>query len=209
MEKVRNLLYGDNDIYEGVDIIPFDDHIFGNYEFCEKVFREQFTDLMPKIVIEVGSWVGTSAIIMAKILKELKLDAEIICIDTWLGSVEHWSGEICTMSQRNGRPIFYETFLSNVIQSGMKDIITPFPIDSTNGLLFFKKFNIPVDFIYIDGAHDFKSVCNDLYNAQNVLRPSGVLLGDDWQAPDVRQAVYQTFGKTFVQEAGNKFKWTK
>jgi hypothetical protein len=44
--------------------------------------------LKPGVVIEVGVWKGASVIFMAKKLRDFGLDAVVIAVDTWLGSVE-------------------------------------------------------------------------------------------------------------------------
>ena len=43
-------------------------------------------DVKPKLIVEVGTWKGASAIYMAKICRKLELNTEIVCIDTWLGT---------------------------------------------------------------------------------------------------------------------------
>jgi predicted O-methyltransferase YrrM len=37
-----------------------------------------------------------------------------------------------------------------------------------------------VDFVFIDGAHDFASVTLDIMNARRILKPGGVLSGHDF-----------------------------
>jgi len=49
------------------------------------IFEELIKRNEPKRIIEVGSWLGGSAIRMAQICRDLGYDAKIICIDTWLG----------------------------------------------------------------------------------------------------------------------------
>lgn len=53
------------------------------------IFKYIINQVKPKLIVEVGSWMGQSACTMAAALKELNLDAAVICIDTWLGSKEH------------------------------------------------------------------------------------------------------------------------
>jgi len=207
-QVVRKLLYGDNDIYDGAPMLPYCEFMWGDKENNAAIFKECITEIKPNLIVEVGSWVGGSAIMMAEIVKEQGLDTEIVCIDTWLGSVEHL-GEQCTMNQEHGRPTIYRDFMSNVIQAGFQDIITPFSMDSINALLFLKKQGILADIVYLDAGHDQMSVKGDLYNASNILRVDGVLLGDDWHHPDVRAAVFLMFGMAFIRERGNKYIWIK
>ena len=46
--------------------------------------------LKPLKVLEFGSWQGRSALSFMAEMKRLSLDGEITCVDTWLGSPEHW-----------------------------------------------------------------------------------------------------------------------
>jgi hypothetical protein len=38
-----------------------------------------------------------------------------------------------------------------------------------------------LDWIYIDGNHQYEEVLKDLYTARGLLKPDGVILGDDWR----------------------------
>jgi cephalosporin hydroxylase len=55
------------------------------------IFTTLIDELTPALIIEVGSWKGGSAIHMGRLIKERRLDCRIVCIDTWLGSLEHWN----------------------------------------------------------------------------------------------------------------------
>ena len=57
---------------------------------------------------------------MAQICRELGLEAEIVCVDTWLGNWQHWSrtegvGSRVDLRLVNGYPNLYFQFLSNVV----------------------------------------------------------------------------------------------
>ena len=52
----------------------------------------------------------------------------------------------------------------------------------------------PVDFVYVDGSHEYENVINDLDYFWSILNPGGILSGHDWQSPGVRRAV-QEFSK--------------
>ena len=177
------------------------------------VFLEVIEKLKPKTIIEVGSWKGRSAIHMTQ-LALLHCDArelEVVCVDTWLGSVEHWVDNIDFKNfMRNGRSRLYEQFLSNVVHKGLQNNITPFPIDSINAYEVCAKLGIVADLIYIDAGHDYTSVCNDLFNWSSILREGGYLIGDDWFHQPIKKAAYETFGEDKVIPYGeDKFVWIK
>ena len=91
----------------------------------------------------------------------------------------------------------------------MQNIVTPFPIDSHNGLIWLAKNNVQADLIYVDGAHDYEGVARDLRNSIPVLKQGGWILGDDFIHPPVRQAAYDVLGESFVHDKGRKFIWVK
>lgn len=208
MEKVRTEIYGDHDIYGNYQPLPID---IQGWASDSPVFKQAIEEYRPELIIEVGTWKGKSAIHMANICRDLGLNTEILCIDTWLGSVEHWTHldpNLPTTSLRNGRPILYDQFISNVIHYGLTEYITPFPIDSVNGALTLKKYGIQADIIYIDAGHEYDSVISDLINFSALVKPGGILIGDDWFHQPIKNAVADSLGEveTFSQD---KFIWRK
>jgi len=211
MEKIKKYLYGDYDPYSFTgEIMPLDDQ---GWNSDSAVFLK-LLEIQPKLIVEVGTWKGASAIHMANILKENYTDFEIVCIDTWCGNVEHWdpnSGHSGHFKNNfvNGRPIIYDQFRSNIVHKGLTDYITPFPIDSINAFEWFKTNNISVDAIYIDAGHDYNSVRMDLMNWATVLRSGGYLLGDDWFHQPIKNAAHDTFGDKVIEMSHEKFLWIK
>lgn len=208
MEKLRTKIHGDRNPYEG--FVPMPDDIQG-WASTSPVFEECINKINPKTIIEVGTWKGCSAIHMAfKCLSKYN-DFEIVCIDTFLGSWEHWT----TMPEYlpkekliHGRAHIYEQFLSNVMLTGFADHITPFPIDSINGALCLKHWGVQADMIYIDAGHDYDSVFSDLTLYKDLVRPGGYLLGDDWFHIPIKEAVADALGE--VKElAHDKFLWVR
>ncbi|MFM6418929.1 hypothetical protein, partial [Planktothrix sp.] len=77
------------------------------------VLRDLIQIIQPKIIIEVGSWKGHSAIKMAETLHNLNLySSRVLCVDTWLGSLEHWQNENWRkeLYLEHGYPTLYEKF---------------------------------------------------------------------------------------------------
>lgn len=155
------------------------------------VFPFLIEQVQPKTIIEVGSWLGASAIYMAQIVQKLKLDTGIICVDTWLGSLEHWRGKAdrLQLDLKNGYPTFYENFLSNVLRLQCEDYILPLPLPSLIAAEYLKEQNIQADLIYIDGSHNELDVYNDLCAYWDLLQTGGGMFGDDWTWPSVVSAV--------------------
>jgi predicted O-methyltransferase YrrM len=135
-----------------------------------------------RVVIEVGVWKGGSAATLAQRLKARGEDGVLIAIDTWLGSSEHWLRDqwFKHLGAEFGRPTMQRQFMTNMVKSGLHDIVIPLPLDSLNAAMVIAGNNIMTDVIHIDGAHDYASVLADLEAWWPVLKPGGILIGDDY-----------------------------
>ncbi len=144
--------------------------------------HETIERLQPQVLIEVGTFLGRSAIHQAQKLKALGLDSALICVDTWLGDEHHWIElEVRPLlNHRRGRPEFYHTFLVNVTAAGLDGFIIPLPIDSVSGARLLSRLGVKADMIYVDGGHAGGEVYRDLVNFWSLLRPGGAMLMDDY-----------------------------
>jgi FkbM family methyltransferase len=150
----------------------------------EALFRQLFTTLRPRVIVEVGTWKGDSAIQMAKVLAELQADAAVICVDTWLGSLEHLDGSIPGWQigpyVKHGYPCLYQQFLANVLHSGCQDRLIPLPNTSDTAALWLLHHQVVADLVYIDANHEEEQVYRDLCHYWEILRPGGIMCGNDW-----------------------------
>jgi hypothetical protein len=153
----------------------------------------------PKVVVEIGVWKGGSVMTLAKAIKEQDLDACVIAIDTWLGAWDHWLDarwfkELCF---ENGQPRIMKKFLQNIVSANLQNYVVPLPLDSVNANVVLQKRGIRPDIIHIDGGHDYRAVITDLMLWWPLLRPGGILIGDDYTTeggwPGVRQAFDEFF----------------
>lgn len=187
----------DERIYDDFeDLLPLD---LQGWNGDGQVHRDLIDEVEPSLVIEVGTWKGQSAINMATHLKESGSLAKIVCVDTWLGALEFWHGLEGTPERdlllKNGYPQIYYQFLSNVVHMGVQKHIQPFPTTSLIAARYFVKTETLADLIYIDASHDYEDVLLDLEAYWPVLRPGGVIFGDDFKTwPSVAKAV-RTFAR--------------
>lgn len=149
------------------------------------IFSELIAEVRPRLIIEVGSWKGASAIHMAGVCTTLGLDARIVCVDTWLGSLEFWTDpedrtRYGALDHLFGYPRVFYQFLANVVQTGHADRILPFPQTSQIAARWFAGHGVQADLIYLDGSHDEGDVAADIRAYLPLVRPGGVLFGDDW-----------------------------
>lgn len=144
--------------------------------------KQAFLDIKsiinPKIVVEIGSWEGSSALCWAQTADK------VICIDTWLGSIEHyrytgfeWGRE--RLQIEDHYPSIFKTFADNVRRNNFQDKVIPITIDASQAYLILDECNIDIDLIYIDGAHDYYSVLNDLKHSYSLIN-DGYVSGDDY-----------------------------
>lgn len=169
--------------YEGLDAAQYPADLQG-WGSDDPIFRDVIAATRPSLIIEVGTWKGASAIHMAQITKELGLDTKIICVDTWLGSPEHFlaqqPGWRESLLLKNGFPHLYYTFLSNVLRAGFADRIIPLANTSDNAAVILDAMGLKADLVYIDAAHEEEPAYRDFRNYWKLLSDHGVLLGDDY-----------------------------
>ena len=171
----------------------------------------RYIDLIkPKLIIEVGTWLGGSAIHMGGLLRQAGLnDSCIVCVDTWLGSSEHYlyPESRQTLKLVDGRPTFYADFMQNVVQHGLQDIILPFSITSGGAADVLKEFKIAPDLVYLDGDHSARAFRADLDAYWDLLRPGGVVIGDDfdWDGPQAQLIEFAYLNKLEFVSFNNKF----
>lgn len=172
----------DNKIFDNLNLLPYDCQ---GWHGRHPIFQELISKVKPKLIIEVGTWKGQSAINMAKIIKKNELNCKIYCVDTWLGALEFWDIYKHTkernLNLKNGYPQIYYQFLSNVLHENLQDLIIPFPNTSSIASKYFKNNNIKADLIYIDASHEEEDVYMDIKNYIKLLNPGGIIFGDDWK----------------------------
>jgi len=172
--------------------------------------EEQFADLVrvvsARTVIEVGAWQGRSAIAWSSALAAAGDDWLVMCLDTWLGSLEMWEQPSGDWSRerlfvKDGYPSVFATFRSNVRRAGIGDRVIAIPLDSAQGLELLARNRVVADIIYVDAAHDFMNALRDIRQALQLINtenPRSLVLCDDFmrQWAGVREAVFVSARET-------------
>ncbi len=182
-DRLLSLIQNGIDIWAGFDPAPWRTAYQYDWDSRHAWFAEAIDELRPDVIIEVGSFIGQSAIHMAGLLKAAGLDAAVLCIDTWLAERQLWSRpEIRGPALRfeHGRPQVYYSFLATVVDAGLTDYIVPMPMDSKSAARYLQDLNIDASLIYIDGNHEGGEVYTDLAAYWARLRPGGIMLLDDY-----------------------------
>lgn len=205
-------IFHDVSPYEGLDINlhPADLQGWGSHD---PLFEEVISKTKPKVIVEVGTWKGASAIHMAKLGRAHNPDCTIICIDTWLGSHVMFRPDPGQEDRRaslrllHGYPQLYFTFLANVVREGLQDCIVPLPTTSAHGAILLRKVGLQADLVHIDAAHEYEAVMADLRAYWPVLSDRGVLLGDDYTHPAVGRAAVDFAKENKKRVVGNHYKF--
>ena len=163
----------------------------------DPMFEQVIAKILPRTIIEVGSWKGRSAVNIVNTCLRYGVHPSLVCVDTWLGRLENYSrhdGENKWLHEAlrldAGYPRLHELFMSNMIRNKVSKFVTPLPLPATIAARVLAEKNVQADVIYIDGSHDYEDCKADLANYWPLLRQGGILFGDDYEAwPGVTRAV--------------------
>ena len=159
--------------YDSVkELLPYDPSgWYANATPMEALIRK----IKPKVVIELGSWKGTSTLHIAGKIPD---GGVVYAVDHWF--CPPYDQEIPVWYQKFDIDHLYQQFLSNVIHAGLTDAIVPVRMGTLDAVSYFLENGIKADLIYVDASHDEESVYADLNAYYPFLRGGGVLCGDDW-----------------------------
>lgn len=129
----------------------------------------------PESIVEVGSWLGASALFMAGLSP-----ASIICVDTFLASNEVLWRENNVTDLVNNFTQVYEQFCANISHHKLNNRISPLPMTSSSAAELFMKEQVQIDMVYIDAGHREREVYADLQDWWPLTKK--VLVGDDYNS---------------------------
>lgn len=156
--------------------------------FEEKSFniiKKHVDFLNVKSIIELGSWMGKSTRFFLD-----SFEGMMFCIDTWRGAPEQKAHHAKNLH------IAFETFLSNNYK--YKDRLIPLRMNTISGLLTLKKLGVSPDLIFIDAAHDYKHVIDDLEYSLKLF-PDAIICGHDANYHEVANALKDVCEKNKIQ----------
>jgi hypothetical protein len=131
--------------------------------------RKRRADWEQIVIVEVGSWVGQSALELAK------PGCVVHCIDHWRGNEHDRLGAIAT---EHGAEHVFHTFCDNVGAKLWSQII-PHRGDS---LEWAAKWMIPADLIFIDAEHTYEACKADTDAWWPHVKPGGFMAWHDYGA---------------------------
>lgn len=150
-------------------------------------------ELQPRKILEVGTWLGYSADVWLSTAR----DADLYCVDTWLGALEFYTEpmSIRDLRPRYGYPSVYNQFFANMLHQGHSHNVYPVTMPSSLAYKYFRALDISFDFVYIDASHEYEDVLADL---QNYTPLAKVIAGDDYDWPGVKQAVDEFLAPSYI-----------
>lgn len=137
------------------------------------------------VIVEIGSWKGKSTIWLGKGSKSGK-NVKIYAIDPHTGSSEH--------KKIYGKVWTFEEFKDNIKNAEVDDVVVPIVKTSEEAS---KDFKEPIEFIFIDGAHEYEFVKSDFENWFPILIDGGIMaFHDATVAPSVKKVVEEFIFKS-------------
>lgn len=126
-----------------------------------------------KVAVEVGSYYGLGS--TPVLSRAMGADGLLVCVDNW-PEVAVFSG-----------------FMSNIHRMGMLSRIVPLRVWSETAAKMFKPGTF--DLAFIDGGHSHACVQSDIRFWLPLVRPGGIICGDDYDRKDcgVAAAVDEAF----------------
>ncbi|KAL9230535.1 hypothetical protein vseg_005873 [Gypsophila vaccaria] len=145
----------------------------------EIVFSNLIKQVRPRTIIEIGSFLGSSATHMANLTRHLGLETQILCLDDFRG----WAGfrgMFKGFPMQNANVMLLAQFMMNVITLNFSENILPLPFSTSSSLDKLCELGIQGDLIEVDAAHDFHSAWDDINRAYRLLSPKGIMFGHDY-----------------------------
>lgn len=147
----------------------------------------------PVRVLEVGSWIGRTAVVMADCMVEGHV--VVHCVDTWEGTPTDMTGYLAV--EAGGKDALFEAWKQTV---GHRLDKTIFPWMGTSAHWAGAHWE-PFDFMFIDADHTYEGCRQDIENWWPHLAEDGMMVGHDFATKDhegVTKAVHDLFGEEFI-----------
>ena len=123
-------------------------------------------------LVEIGSHQGKSSFVLGKTLQE-RGGGKLYCIDPFDGSGDLSAADHYTQGAGMGSGVLFKKFMENMKRNKLESFVVPLQGLSHQVLPLFPEKEI--DFLFIDGNHDWESVRQDFLDWSPKLRPGGVL----------------------------------
>lgn len=144
--------------------------------------------------VEIGAWKGKSSSYMAVEIANSNKNIRFDCVDTWLGGEEVYEKDPDII---NGS--LYETFIQNM--KLVEQYYKPIRMTSYDASKLYDDESL--DFVFIDGAHDYNNVRLDVLSWLPKVKKGKFIGGHDYSANQVAEAVQSVIPKDKILIKGN------
>lgn len=171
--------------------------IFGYFSF-EPFYRYLAGNIIKDgmTIVEVGAFMGKSSICLASLIQQQGLQVSLYVVDTWEGSREHKTrgSEFYLPELEDDPDYLYRSFLKNIQDCGVAECILPIRASSVEAAKLFAPHSL--DIVFLDAAHDYVNLKQDILAWSPKLVSGGILGGDDYHPiwPGVMQACDELLG---------------
>ena len=146
-------------------------------------------------IVEIGSFLGRSTHYLATALVNAgKENVKIYSVDTYAGSTEH--------SGLNLPQDFMHIFKENLQYFIGRNMVNVCQGRSDEKRILDMFEDNSVDYIMVDGAHEYDAVQDDILNWWPKLKENGTMVGDDYLLNSVATAVKDGFTQLQVPNYG-------
>ena len=155
----------------------------------------------PKVFLEVGVFHGVTARNVCELLNNLHgKDFKYIGLDLFEENLENKDEVIPNTKFSNPLKTIYFKFIKRqdpyskkAVEDLLKKYKNNFSLIKGNSNDILKKIDMSkIDYVFLDGGHDYSTVINDLNCCKEVIENNGTILCDDYDlsyAPGVRKAI--------------------
>jgi len=172
---------------------------FNFREICDNALREARDGA---IFVEIGSWYGRCAAYLAVEIANSGRQIDFYCVDTWTGPADlPWIADHLATKGGSAFPCFRE----NMERGGVWNLIKTLQQPSVQAASLFDRES--VDFIMVDGAHNYAGVRDDVRAWLPKLKQDGLMTGDDADWPGVLIGVHETIPLSEVNIVNNGANW--
>ena len=166
-----------------------------------KFFLDEIKKKKPKFFLEVGVFHGVTARNVCELLSDIhKDDFKYIGLDLFEKNDENKSEIIPNTNFSNPLKQFYFKYIKRqdpYTIEAVDDLLRKFKnkvhLIKGNSNNVLKKIDMSkIDYVFLDGGHDYETVKNDLDNCSEVIENNGTVLCDDYNlsyAPGVKKAI--------------------
>ena len=164
-------------------------------------FLNEIKNKKPKNFLEIGVFHGVTARNVCELLSQIhNNNFKYIGIDLFEKSSENMSEIIPNTNFSNPFKKIYYKYLKRqdpysfeAVTELLKKYKNNIHLIKGNSNEILKKIDMSkIDYVFLDGGHDYETVRNDLNNSINVLENNGTILCDDYNlsyAPGVKKAI--------------------